>query len=500
MIQARLLKLGLAALLLGAGSGALTVPAAMAAPAVDITSAVTFQKEDISEVHMSHSDMVYIPLFDSRMEDQPTLEKIAEIMSRLMSKAEVDTETASMDSMLLFFMTKVNVTLADDSIFGMMIGGADKLYFSYAGDNYMAKDAAAVKELSSLLIAPDQTTYSTSKPQIGKPVHMKGNDAASETGMIRIFINENGSFGGLTSASGVYYPSRQALLIYEAPITQGRYDFTFTMPAYGKALDGSLKPLILGKRWIYYDTGSLASMKEMTVTAPAKPLFSINGVPVSSPSLQPVVQNGVMLLPMRALADALSWPVTWDAAHKAALLGAVQPDNGLLAAGGRSLSVWVNGKQLTGTSSKPELLHGAVYLPLRATATAFGSTVDWAQAVRGANLTVKPQLLVPEKYAIDSRKLAAAKLINAYVTAMNNRDVNALHSLFAKGRELQAPFDWIGQQMIIGVKDIKFMERPSGALLADVTFTYLFEKYGPVGSRGIVFVQENGVWKISDVD
>ncbi|AZN38675.1 stalk domain-containing protein [Paenibacillus albus] len=507
MPQVRWLKRSLAAVLLSA-STALAVPAAMAAPvavttpAVVSASAITFQSQDIATVQMRHSDMTYVPLFGSRETDKASIKKVTDIMNRLMSKAEPDTESASLDSMAIFFSTKVNATLTDGNTFGILISGADKLYFDYAGNDYMAKDAAAVTELNKLLIAPDQTEYSTKKPQIGQPVHIKGNDAFSEQGILRLFINENGNFGGLTSASGVYYPSRQALLIYEAPITQGRYDFTFTMPAYGKALDGSLKPLSLGKRWIYYDTGSLASSTEMNVTAPAKPMLSINGIPVSNPAMQPVVQNGIMLLPMRALANALSWPINWDAAHKAALLGAVQPGSGALEkAGGGSLSVWVNGKQLTGAGSKPVLLHGAVYLPLRATAVAFGSAVDWTQAVRSANLTVKPLLIATDKYASDARKLAIAKSINAYVTALNGRDTVALKALFTKSREVQPPFEAIGQRLITSVKIDSFMDRPSGAMLAEVSFTYLFDPNAQQqGGRGIVFVQENGAWKISDVD
>lgn len=499
MFHVRFIKLVLAVLLL-TGTSALALPAVMAEADTDMAS-IYFQAEDIAEVHMSHSDMVYVPLFGSREADRASIEKVAVIISRMMSEAKPDTESATLDGLDIFFMTKINVALADGGTFGILIGGADKLYFDYAGDSYMAKDAAAVKELNGLLIAPGQTSYSTTKPQIGQPVHIQGNDAPSEQGTIRIFINENGSFSGLTSERGVYYPSRQALLIYEAPVTQGRYDFTFTMPAYGKAFDGSFKPVSLGKSTLYYDTGGLAGMKEMTVTAPAQPQLSINGVPVTSIGLQPVIQSGVMLLPMRALANALGWPVTWDAAHKAALLGAVRPSGSAPAAGGGSLSVWVNGKQLTGAGAKPVLIHNAVYLPVRATATAFGSTVDWSQMVRSANLTVKPLLLAPEKYTADSRKLAAVKGINDYVLAMNNRDMATLKKLYAKDRLIWSPLEGIGQQIITGVKNVSFQDRPGGGLLANVTFTYLFEPNGQqLGSRGIVFLQENGAWKIADVD
>jgi hypothetical protein len=48
---------------------------------------------------------------------------------------------------------------------------------------------------------------------------------------------------------------------------------------------------------------------------------------------------------------------------------------------------------------------------------------------------------------------------------------------------------------------VTFEDRPGGALLAYVTFSYLFDQHGnKSGTSGIVFMQENGEWKISDVD
>ncbi|RAP74124.1 copper amine oxidase N-terminal domain-containing protein [Paenibacillus montanisoli] len=388
MTYSRKLMIGLSALMI-AGSGVLPLGVNAAPAAQTEAVAAQFQAEQISTVHMRHSDMAYIPLFSSRQEDKPAIVQVASLMTRLMGKAKED--TSSLDSEQAFFSTKIDVTLKDGSFFNMLIADQKKVYFIYGGTDYSAEDSAAIQSLQKLLVVPDQTYFSTTKPQIGAAVRIKGNNAMSEKGTIRIFVGQGGMFSSVRAVNGISFPTKSALLVHEAPIVNGRYDFTFTMPAYGIDVNGSLKPLKPGKSWIFYDTGSLAGMKELTVLAPAKPILSINGKPVNDPALKPVVQNGIMLLPMRALADKLGWQAAWDSARKAALLGSPMPTGDQLSEAGGALSVWENGKRLTGTGSKPVLINSRLYLPLRAAAQAFGLQVEWTSSVRSANLTVPAQ-------------------------------------------------------------------------------------------------------------
>nr|WP_276316368.1 copper amine oxidase N-terminal domain-containing protein [Paenibacillus artemisiicola] len=208
-----------------------------------------------------------------------------------------------------------------------------------------------------------------------------------------------------------------------------------------------------------------------------------------------------MLLPMRALAEAFGWRVTWDAAHKAAMIASQPKPPAVNPGGAGELSLWVNGKRLTGANAKPVLVKGSVYLPLRATAGALGLGLTWTPAVNGALLTFKPAPLREGAYAGDPRKLAAVKVLNGYVEALNARDGAALEKLFAKD-VLPAPdFGVIGQRLITGIRAVTFQNRPGGALLADVTFGYLFDPRGNrTGGAGLVLTQEDGAWRIADVD
>ncbi|TYP79384.1 stalk domain-containing protein [Paenibacillus methanolicus] len=164
-------------------------------------------------------------------------------------------------------------------------------------------------------------------------------------------------------------------------------------------------------------------------------------------------------------------------------------------------SLWVNGKQLIGANAKPVIKKGRVYLPLRATSEAFGFQLTWTPSVRGTLLVFKPQLLDEGVYAGEAKKLAATKLLNSYVNAMNSRDAVALGRMFVKDGTPAQLFEIIGQRLITGIRSVTFEDRPGDALLAYVTFSYLFDPYGnKSGTQGIVFMQENGAWKISDVD
>ncbi|WP_148927447.1 stalk domain-containing protein [Paenibacillus methanolicus] len=107
-----------------------------------------------------------------------------------------------------------------------------------------------------------------------------------------------------------------ALLVFTEPYSEARYKFQFTMPAYGEAFDGTFKPITPGTYDLYIDTGWSGSSQRVAVAPPAAPTLSINGVAVNDSALAPIVSNGVMLLPMRALAESFGWYVRWNAAHK----------------------------------------------------------------------------------------------------------------------------------------------------------------------------------------
>ncbi|GMK40421.1 hypothetical protein PCCS19_34770 [Paenibacillus sp. CCS19] len=468
------------------------VPVSPAKPAA-------IQASAIQQVQMQQADMLYVPLFGSRDADKDAIAKTAAIVNRLFGTAQPSTD--QMIGEEAFFATNVHVELANGTEIHLRFKDTQHAIIYVGEDEYIGQDAAAIKEFYDLLAVSPSSDVSTRKPTIGQTIRITGNDASNNEGMVRIFVETSGSSGGYRTAKGVDYPSKRALLIYSAPYSEARYDFQFTMPAYGEAIDGTFKPITPGNYEFYIDLGWSRSSRSVTAAAPSAPTLAINGVTMNDPALAPIVSNGVMLLPMRALAESFGWSVSWDAAHKAAFVS-TQPDaQGINPGSGATLSLWVNGKQLTGVNAKPAIVKGRIYLPLRATAEAFGFQVTWTPSVRSALLVFKPQLLDVEAYAGEVKKLSAAKLLNGYVNAMNSRDAIALGRLYVKNGTPAQSFEIIGQRLITGIRSVTFEDRPDGALLAYVTFSYLFDPYGnKSGTQGIVFMQENGAWKIADVD
>ncbi|QHW32433.1 copper amine oxidase N-terminal domain-containing protein [Paenibacillus rhizovicinus] len=458
----------------------------------------TIQAAVIARVQMQHADMIYVPLFGSREADKAALAKTAIIVNRLIGKLKPSKEQlVGEDS---FFSTNLDVMLTDGTEIYLRFKDSKNVLVYIGEDEYSTVDDLALSELYKLQQSP-QSDVSTRSPAIGQTVRMTGSDAPLQHGMVRVFVETPGSSGGYQAPKGIYYPSKRALLVYSAPYSEARYDFQFTMPAYGEAIDGSFKPITPGKYELDVDTGASMTMRSVTIAPPAAAQFVINGVVVSDPALAPVVKNGVMLLPMRALAEAFGWDVKWDAAHKAAFVSSLSEVPAASLGSSTALSLWVNGEQLAGANAKPVVVKGSIYLPLRATAEAFGFHIEWTQSVRGAFLTFMPQLLKESLYAGDARKLAAVKLMNGYVNALNGRDVSALGKLFVKNAAPATVIETIGQRLITGIRSVTFEDRPGGTLLANATFTYLFDPNGnKSGTPGIVFALEDGVWKIADVD
>lgn len=478
---------------------AANVPAAAEDDTVAVPVSSAIQASAVQRVQLRQADMGYVPLFGSRAADQDAIGKTVIIANRLLKNAKPTTEQLVGED--VFFATNVYITLTDGTDFNLQFKDSQHVYILVGEDKYMARDARAINELYALLAVSPQSDISTLKPAIGQTVGVTGSDASNYTGTVRIFVETPGSSGGYMTTKGVGYPSKRALLVFTAPYSEARYNFQFTMPAYGEAIDGTFKPITPGVYELYIDTGWSRSSRRVMIVPPAAPVLAINGVAVNDSALAPIVSNGVMLLPMRALAESFGWYVRWDAEHKSAFVQ-TQPDTqGIKPGNGAMLSIWVNGKQLTGVNAKPVIEKGRVYLPLRATSEAFGFQLTWTPSVRGTLLVFKPQLLDEGAYAGEAKKLAATKLLNDYVNAMNSRDAVALGRMFVKHGTPAQLFEAIGQRLITGIRSVTFEERPGGALLAYVTFSYLFDPYGnKSGTQGIVFMQENGAWKISDFD
>ncbi|SFJ23902.1 Copper amine oxidase N-terminal domain-containing protein [Paenibacillus sp. UNC496MF] len=469
------------------------VPAAPALPAFGIAAG------DVAAVHFHQADQRYLPLFASREADHDAIAKTASVVNRLIGKAELTKERLEGEEH--FFAVGADIDLAGETDLSLEFKDRQHVLLYYGPDVYLAADNAAMDDLATLMALPPRSTISTLEPAIGETLAIRGSDGFGQSGIVNVFVETPGASGGYTTAKGMYFPSKRALLVYSGPMREARYALTFVMPAYGETIDGAFKPVPPGEYSLDLVTDAGNPSFPVRVAAPAGPQLAINGVPAGRTALAPVVSNGAMLLPMRALAEAFGWRVTWDAAHKAAMIASQPKPPAVNPSGAGELSLWVNGKRLAGANAKPVLVKGSVYLPLRATADALGLGLTWTPAVNGALLTFKPAPLQESAYAGDPRKLAAVKVLNGYVEALNARNGAALEKLFAKDALPAPDFGAIGQRFITGIRAVTFQNRPGGALLADVTFGYLFDPRGNrTGGAGLVLTQEDGAWRIADVD
>ncbi|MBB3132230.1 hypothetical protein FHS19_006959 [Paenibacillus rhizosphaerae] len=227
-----------------AASTAANVPPAAENDIATVPASSAIQADAVQRVQMSHADLAWVPLFASREADQSAIAKTANFVNRLLKNAKPSTEQLVGED--AFFTTSVDVMLTDGTDIYLQFKDSKHVLIHIGEDNYIAQDATALKEFYELLAVSPQTDVSTLKPTIGQTVRIKGSDASNYEGTVRIFVETSGSSGGYMTAKGVDYPSKRALLVHTAPYSEARYDFQFTMPAYGEAIDGTFKPIAPG--------------------------------------------------------------------------------------------------------------------------------------------------------------------------------------------------------------------------------------------------------------
>lgn len=153
----------------------------------------------------------------------------------------------------------------------------------------------------------------------------------------------------------------------------------------------------------------------------------LNGAYVHFADAQPEKVNGRVMVPFRAIAEALGAEVTYDAGKITAKKG------------GETLSFALDGKQLTVTDSAgktvktvqldtaPYKKGGRTYVPVRFFAEAFGLTVQWDQDMQTAVLYDRAALVSD----IDSKFTVLNKWIKAQPSTENARTLRTVATIGA---------------------------------------------------------------------
>lgn len=118
----------------------------------------------------------------------------------------------------------------------------------------------------------------------------------------------------------------------------------------------------------------------------ARPIaVMVDGLPVSF-DVQPVLQDNRILVPFRAIAEALNIEVDWDGQTKT--VSTKEEDNQIwLQIGNRK--AYRNGKEVI-LDVPPQLLNGRTMIPLRFFSEACGCQVQWDPSLPGAWITSPP--------------------------------------------------------------------------------------------------------------
>lgn len=158
--------------------------------------------------------------------------------------------------------------------------------------------------------------------------------------------------------------------------------------SYGESCNGGFVLIPKGRPfdWAYAlcdaDTAILRKAKTIKLTIGSK-TANVDGKAVDMPAA-PYIRQDRLLVPVRAVADALGCAVTWDAASGTATLAS---EEGVLALMTHSPVLQVNGKPVE-MDAAPEIVgSGTMMIPVRYIAEALHCKVAWDAPARTATIT-----------------------------------------------------------------------------------------------------------------
>ena len=138
---------------------------------------------------------------------------------------------------------------------------------------------------------------------------------------------------------------------------------------------------------------------------PWENILFIDGLPVSL-DVPPAMQNGRILVPFRAIAEALNVEVNWD--------GKTQKISA--AAGEDRIELTIGSKTAYHNLTPilldvgPQIIDGRTLIPLRFFGTALGCTVNWVENSREVQISSPPtKMYVTAFYALGDRGQAVGR-------------------------------------------------------------------------------------------
>ena len=128
------------------------------------------------------------------------------------------------------------------------------------------------------------------------------------------------------------------------------------------------------ERTVIFITAILVSLMAMTMLISAKSdgiTVKVNGKAINFPDQSPVVQNERTLVPVRFVAEALGYDVTWNQAYNSAVI-----DDGKIVLYIGKKTAKIDGKSVT-LDVASTVIHNRTMVPLRVVAETLNCSVDW---------------------------------------------------------------------------------------------------------------------------
>jgi hypothetical protein len=342
--------------------------------------------ETVEFVNMVEGDIIYVPMYGERKEDASYIDSVCGILKKFASDGVKEKPPVPTNDRFFWGM---NVTFTAGDGLDLTIPSQGKLALSKEGEYLVLDDPDKYHDFNRLRIPPPPPTIDSNKTHFGGLVHVTGLQVYfAKTNPVFVFwVPENANPGSVPvfSADGLQYPyGGSSLLVYKGSEAFNRYDLTFAMPAYGRALDGRLKLISSMKGKIVVTDGNAGNNYDSIQLLPARKIFlSVDGVPVTDPAFAPLVAADRTLVPVRAIASLAGEAVTWDAATHSVL---IRTKPAAVKSASSSAQLWIDGKKAP-AELQPIVRAGKTYVPLRAVTAAFRLPVAWDSGSRSVNVT-----------------------------------------------------------------------------------------------------------------
>ncbi|REE89105.1 copper amine oxidase-like protein [Paenibacillus taihuensis] len=326
--------------------------------------AASCSPETVKSVGVQEGDMGYLTLIGANPDDRASISKVCTLLSKFVQKGEtVDVPSGLTEG----FFHGMSISFSDGVSEVEIAEGTGLTIEQGNGKALVLRDEETYELVNELKVLPPPLAIKPNPVHFGEKLEFAGNNGVSEkeSPLVVRWVPIRMSY-----SSSDPDPS---LIIYKSKAKYGKYSVDFIMPAYGTAVDGTLRPIPPGKGFIEIsgDTyiGSGSHLRADIELKPASSVFlSVNGVPVvdSASAPKPLTEKGLVYIPVRMVAKLSGQSVTWDA---------------------KTRSLLINGKEAEAELA-PIVRSGIAYVPIRAVTAVFGLPVVWDSASRSVNITV----------------------------------------------------------------------------------------------------------------